>query len=156
MARIAVIGAGMGAMAAAARLATGGHRVAVYERVDTHGGAVRRYGRDGFGFDTGPGLLHLPAVYRDLFLKTGKKSLEQSVALSQVEPAARHLFADGTDVVLPNASRGGVVAALDAALGEGAGERWSELLVRARDVWDATRRPLLEDALAMRPGRPRP
>lgn len=151
MARIAVIGAGMGAMAAAARLATGGHRVAVYERVDTHGGAVRRYGRDGFGFDTGPGLLHLPAVYRDLFLKTGKKSLEQSVALSQVEPAARHLFADGTDVVLPNASRGGVVAALDAALGEGAGERWSELLVRARDVWDATRRPLLEDALAAGP-----
>ncbi|MFJ5214976.1 phytoene desaturase family protein [Streptomyces sp. NPDC088354] len=151
MARIAVIGAGMGAMAAAARLATGGHRVAVYERADTHGGAVRRYERDGFGFDTGPGLLHLPAVYRDLFLKTGKKSLEQSVALSQVDPAGRHLFADGTDVVLPNASRGGVVAALDAALGAGSGERWSDLLVRARDVWDATRRPLLEDALAADP-----
>ncbi|MFD0384208.1 NAD(P)-binding protein [Streptomyces stramineus] len=32
MARIAVIGAGMGAMAAAARLAVAGHRVAVYER----------------------------------------------------------------------------------------------------------------------------
>ncbi|MFJ4984655.1 phytoene desaturase family protein [Streptomyces sp. NPDC088732] len=151
MARIAVIGAGMGAMAAAARLATGGHRVAVYERAASHGGAVRRYERDGFGFDTGPGLLHLPAVYRDLFLKTGRKSLEESVALSQVEPAGRHLFADGTEAVLPNASRGGVVAALDAALGEGAGERWSELLVRARDVWDATRRPLLEDALAVGP-----
>lgn len=148
MARIAVIGAGMGAMAAAARLATGGHRVAVYERAGTHGGAVRRLERAGFGFDTGPGLLHLPAVYRDLFVKTGRESLEESVALRQVDPASRHVFADGTSVSLPNASRGGVVAALDEALGSGAGERWSELLVRAREVWDATRRPLLEDALA--------
>ncbi|NUT30603.1 MAG: NAD(P)-binding protein, partial [Streptomyces sp.] len=38
MARIAVIGAGMGAMAAAARLAVAGHRVAVYERTETYGG----------------------------------------------------------------------------------------------------------------------
>ncbi|WP_406264037.1 NAD(P)/FAD-dependent oxidoreductase [Actinacidiphila glaucinigra] len=148
MARIAVIGAGMGAMAAAARLAIGGHRVAVYERAATHGGAVRRLERAGFGFDTGPALLHLPAVYRDLFVKTGRESLEDSVTLTQVDPASRHVFSDGTSVSLPNASRGGVVAALDAALGAGAGERWSELLVRAREVWDATRRPLLEDALA--------
>ena len=76
MARIAVIGAGMGAMAAAARLAVAGHRVAVYERSATYGGAVGRFERDGFAFDTGPGLLHLPAVYRDLFVKTGKEPLE--------------------------------------------------------------------------------
>ncbi|MGP3921633.1 phytoene desaturase family protein [Streptomyces sp. 8N616] len=147
MARIAVIGAGMGAMAAAARLAVAGHQVAVYERGETYGGAVRRFERDGFGFDTGPGLLHLPAVYRDLFVKTGKEPLEQRVELSQVDPASRHVFPDGTDVSLPNASRAGVVAALDAALGAGAGERWSDLISRARDVWDATRRPLLEEPL---------
>ncbi|MFI9234735.1 phytoene desaturase family protein [Streptomyces sp. NPDC053079] len=147
MARIAVIGAGMGAMAAAARLAVAGHRVAVYERAGTYGGGVGRLARDGFVFDTGPGLLHLPAVYRDLFVKTGKESLEQSLELSQVDPASRHLFADGTDFRLPNASRAGVVAALDGALGAGAGERWSELINRAREVWDATRRPLLEEPL---------
>lgn len=147
MARIAVIGAGMGAMAAAARLAVAGHRVAVFERGATHGGAVRRLERDGFTFDTGPGLLHLPAVYRDLFLKTGKESLESCVELSQVDPAGRHVFADGTSVALPNASRAGVLAALDEALGAGAGERWSALVGRAREAWDATRRPLLEEPL---------
>ncbi|MGW1195395.1 phytoene desaturase family protein [Streptomyces sp. NPDC002536] len=147
MARIAVIGAGMGAMAAAARLAVAGHRVAVYERAETPGGAVGRFERDGFVFDTGPGLLHLPAVYRDLFVKTGKEPLEQCVAMSQVDPASRHLFADGTDVSLPNASRAGVVQALDGAVGPGAGERWSDLVNRAREVWDATRRPLLEEPL---------
>jgi len=137
----------MGAMAAAARLAVAGHRVAVYERGATHGGAVGRFERDGFAFDTGPGLLQVPAVYRDLFVKTGKEPLEAGVDLVQVDPAARHLFADGTAVSLPNASRAGVVAALDEALGRGTGERWGAFLVRAREAWDRTRRPLLEEPL---------
>ncbi|MEW2572702.1 NAD(P)/FAD-dependent oxidoreductase [Streptomyces sp. NPDC047070] len=147
MARIVVIGAGMGAMAAAARLAVAGHRVTVYERAATYGGAVGRFERDGFSFDTGPGLLQLPAVYRDLFVKTGKEPLEACVDLVQVDPAARHVFADGTEVSLPNASRAGVVSALDGALGAGAGERWGDFLVRAREAWDRTRRPLLEEPL---------
>ncbi|KUN86562.1 phytoene dehydrogenase [Streptomyces bungoensis] len=147
MARIAVIGAGMGAMAAAARLAVAGHRVVVYERGGTYGGAVGRFERDGFAFDTGPGLLTLPAVYRDLFVKTGKEPLEDVVDLVQVDPAARHVFADGTRVSLPNASRAGVVSALDEALGAGAGQRWGDFLVRAREAWDRTRRPLLEEPL---------
>lgn len=147
MARIAVIGAGMGAMAAAARLAVAGHRVTVYERSRTYGGSVGRFAREGFAFDTGPALLHLPAVYRDLFVKTGKEPLERCVTLTQVDPASRHLFADGTDVSLPNASRGGVVAALDGALGAGAGAAWGEFLGRAGDAWDRSRRPLLEEPL---------
>lgn len=147
MAGIAVIGAGMGALTAAARLAVAGHRVTVYERTQTYGGAVRRFERDGFGFDTGPGLLPLPAVYRDLFVKTGKEPLEACVELVQVDPSARHVFADGTEVALPNASRAGVVAALDAALGAPAGQRWGDFLVRAREAWDRTRRPLLEEPL---------
>lgn len=124
MARIAVIGAGTGAMAAAARLAVAGHRVTVYERSRTYGGSLGRYAHEGFVFDTGPSLLHLPAVYRDLFVKTGKESLEQRVTLTQVDPASRHHFADGTAVSLPNASRAGVVGALDGALGKGSGVRW--------------------------------
>lgn len=147
MGRIAVIGAGMGAMAAAARLAVAGHRVTVYERTETYGGAVRRFERDGFAFDTGPALLPLPAVYRDLFVKTGKEPLEDCVELVQVDPSARHVFADGTVVSLPNASRAGVVGALDEALGSGAGQRWGDFLVRAREAWDRTRRPLLEEPL---------
>ncbi len=148
MARIVVIGAGMGSLAVAARLATGGHRVAVYERSRTYGGGVGRLRRDGFAFDTGPGLLHLPAVYRDLFVKTGREPLERCVELVQVDPSSSHLLPDGTRVTLPNASRAGVVAALDTAFGPGAGERWSAVLNRARSVWEATRRPLLEDTLA--------
>lgn len=147
MARIAVIGAGMGAMAAAARLAVAGHRVVVYERTETYGGALRRVERDGFSFDTGPGLLPLPAVYRDLFVKTGREPLEACVELVQVDPSSHHVFADGTRLSLPNASRAGVVSALEETLGASAARRWGDFLVRAREAWDRSRRPLLEEPL---------
>ncbi|MER8182583.1 NAD(P)/FAD-dependent oxidoreductase [Kitasatospora sp. NPDC094015] len=151
MARIVIIGAGMSGLAAAARLATVGHRVTVCEATGGYGGVLGRYERDGFAFDTGPGLLSLPAVYRDLALKTGKEPLEQLVELVPVEPESRHLFPDGTEVVLPNASRGGVGQALDAAFGPGSGARWGEVMNRGRAVWEATRRPLLEEPLPADP-----
>ncbi|MET9963478.1 NAD(P)/FAD-dependent oxidoreductase [Streptomyces sp. NPDC006326] len=147
MARIAVIGAGMGAMATAARLAVAGHQVTVYERSAGHGGSLGRHEREGFAFDTGPGLLHLPAVYRDLFVKTGKRPLEDCAELVQLDPALRHVLADGTELTLPGASRGGAAAVLDQTFGAGAGERWNGVLGRARDAWNATRRPLLEEPL---------
>lgn len=147
MARIAVIGAGMGAMATAARLAVAGHQVTVYERGTTYGGAVGRYARDGFVFDTGPGLVHLPAVYRDLFVKTGKRPLEECAELVQIDPAVRYVLPDGRTVTFPGGSHGGAAAAVDSSFGPGSGERWSAVLGRARDAWDATRRPLLEEPL---------
>ncbi|MBV2153591.1 NAD(P)/FAD-dependent oxidoreductase [Kitasatospora sp. SUK 42] len=151
MAKIVIIGAGMSGLAAASRLATLGHRVTVCEAGGTYGGMVGRYERDGFAFDTGPGLLTLPAVYRDLALKTGKEPLEQLVELAPVDPESRHLFPDGTAVSLPNASRGGVSQALDAAFGAGSGALWSEVMNRGRAVWEATRRPLLEEPLPADP-----
>ncbi|MGW2249785.1 phytoene desaturase family protein [Kitasatospora sp. NPDC001660] len=147
MARIVIIGAGMSGLAAASRLATLGHRVTVCEASGTYGGMVGRYERDGFAFDTGPGLLTLPAVYRDLALKTGREPLEQLVELAPVDPESRHLFPDGTALTLPNASRGGVAQALDDAFGAGSGARWNAVVNRGRTVWEATRRPLLEEPL---------
>jgi phytoene dehydrogenase-like protein len=68
------------------------------------------------------------------------------VPLTRTDPVVEHRLADGTVVRLP-AATGGTRAALDAALGAGAGERWTDLLARARRVWEATRRPLVEEPL---------
>ncbi len=71
--KIIVIGAGMAGLACAARLAKRGHTVTIFEATGFAGGKCRTEWIDGYAFDTGPSLLTLPAVYRDLFLKTGKR-----------------------------------------------------------------------------------
>lgn len=146
MARVVVIGAGMGGLAVAARLQTVGHHVTVLEQASAVGGKLGRFARDGFTFDTGPTLLTLPAVYRDLFLKTGD-ALERSIDLVAVDPACHYRFADGTELDLPNASRVRTVAALDTALGAGSGQQWAALMDRAGLIWDVARGPFLQAPL---------
>ena len=103
MAKISVIGAGIGGMSAAARLARQGHDVTIYENSDRSGGKCRTEWFGDYGFDTGPSLLTLPAVYRDLFLKTGKR-LEHILELTPVDPAFSYHFRDGKSVTLTNLS----------------------------------------------------
>ena len=142
-----VIGAGMGGLAAAARLGALGHQVTVVEQSAVIGGKLGRYERDGFGFDTGPSLLTLPAVYRDLFLKTGKP-LEDALELEPVDPVCHYRFADGLELDIPNCAPHLVARAWDEALGDGAGADWTAFMAHAARVWDVTRGPFLEAPLA--------
>lgn len=146
MARIIVIGAGMGGMAAAARLRIKGHDVTVVEASATHGGKLGTLRRDGFAFDTGPTVLTLPAVYRDLFLKTGGP-LEESIDLVALEPGVTYRFADGSRLDLPGAGAGRAAEAMGDALGGRAADDWRALMARAGRMWAAIRRPLLESQL---------
>lgn len=148
MAEVVVIGAGMGGLAAAARLSVKGHRVRILEAGPNYGGKLGSYSRDGFVFDTGPSLLTLPAVYRDLFIKTGRSQLEDCVDLQPVEPAFRYAFADGTVAELPGSGTGACATALGDALGGAAADDWRVLMKRAGEVWRITRRPVLESPLS--------
>ena len=148
MARVVVIGAGMGGMAAAARLSVKGHQVTLLEQAATYGGKLGSYRRDGFVFDTGPSLLTLPAVYRDLFIKTGRGELDDLVDIQPVEPAFAYTWADGTRAVLPGCGTGAVAAALGEALGGSAAEDWRALMRHAARVWQLTRQPVLESPLS--------
>jgi phytoene desaturase len=143
---VVVVGAGLGGLAAAARLAAAGHAVTVCEQAPVVGGKLGRYARDGFVFDTGPSLLTLPAVYRDLFLATGGP-LADHVELVPVDPVCHYRFADGVELDMPNVSRTRIAAAWDDALGGGAGADWSSFMERAARIWDATRDTFLESAL---------
>jgi phytoene desaturase len=147
MSRVVVIGAGVGGMAAAARLAVKGHEVTIVEQAPTWGGKLALYERDGFVFDTGPSLFTLPAVYRDLFLKTGR-SLEQSVDLQPVEPAFGYHFADGSSVVVPGVDPARCAKAFGDAFGGSANEDWRALIERAGRMWRITREPFLQSPLA--------
>jgi phytoene desaturase len=146
VAEVAVIGAGMGGLAAAARLAAAGHRVTVFEQAATHGGKLGTLHRDGFTFDTGPSLLTLPQVYRDLFAETGAPLWEQ-VEIVPVEPTCHYRFPDGTELDLPHAERD-VDAALAAAFGGRAARQWRGVMSEAERLWDLIGEPVLQNPLA--------
>src|SRR3954449_10717160 len=146
MARVVVVGAGLGGLACAARLAAVGHRVTVCEQAPQVGGKLGVLAKDGFVFDTGPSLLTLPAVYRDLFLATGGP-LEPEVPLEPVDPVCVYRFADGTPLAMPNGPRSAIARAWDESLGAGTGADWTAFLSRAGAIWDATRGTFLEAPL---------
>lgn len=93
--RVAVVGAGLGGLAAAIRLACAGADVTVLERADRPGGRAGRFERDGFRFDTGPSVLTMPALFEELFTLAGER-MADSVHLERLDPAYRAVFADGS------------------------------------------------------------
>jgi phytoene dehydrogenase-like protein len=150
VAQILIVGAGMSGMAAAARLAARRHEVTVCDASATFGGALSTWRHGDLSFDTGPYTLTLPAVYRDLFVKTGSRKasaaakLEDRVDLQPLDPVRRYVFPDGTRLDLPNASRGRLRAAFDEAFGGGAGDGWLRLIDHGGRAWEVLRPALVE------------
>ncbi|GMA32856.1 phytoene desaturase family protein [Litorihabitans aurantiacus] len=143
--RVVVIGAGVGGLAAAARLAALGHRVTVLEAADAIGGKLGTYERDGYVFDTGPSLVTMPQVFEDLFDATGAP-LADAVDLERLDVACRYTFPDGTGVDLPGRIEE-IPAALDAALGAGTGEQWAAFTRDAAAIWDVAEQPFLRSPI---------
>lgn len=69
---IAVIGAGIGGLAAAARLAHQGHSVTVYEKLPRCGGRANIIEDKGFKIDTGPSFVLMPDFYKEVFSSCGR------------------------------------------------------------------------------------
>jgi phytoene desaturase len=149
MSRIVVIGAGVGGLAAAARLASAGHRVTVCEQAPVVGGKLGRLDRvteaGRFRFDTGPPLLTLPQVFADLFQETGEP-MEAVLDPRPVEPISRYRFPDGTRLDT-TADLDVLTARLDAAFGPGSGRDWRALSQRAERIWQTVRGPFLGSAV---------
>jgi phytoene desaturase len=94
MKQILVIGAGLGGLSVAIRLARQGRRVTVLEKNERIGGKMNVWVDKGYTFDTGPTLLTMPFVVEDLFASVGKR-LEDHLELVRVDPICRYFFPDG-------------------------------------------------------------
>ena len=92
--RIVVVGAGVGGMAAAARLAKDGFRVTVVERNDQVGGRARIWKKDGYVFDMGPSWYLMPEVFERFFAQFGKTPADY-YELKQLAPSYRVFFGNG-------------------------------------------------------------
>lgn len=92
---IAVIGAGLGGLAAACTLAARGHRVILFDKNPWGGGKAAVLQREGFRFDMGPTILTLPSVLRRIFAEADLK-LADHLELIRLDPQWRSFFTDGS------------------------------------------------------------
>lgn len=143
MSTVLVIGAGVGGLAAAARLAAHGHDVTVLEQSPHIGGKLGWESFSGCGFDTGPSLLTLPALLRDTFEQTG--GWPDSLVLQRVSPLSSVRFADGSGFTVHD-DLDQFCAELE-AWAPGAGQDWSRLATRAARMWEATKETFVEREL---------
>lgn len=143
MARVVVVGGGLGGCAAAVRLAKLGHEVTLVEQLSAVGGDLGFVHDSGFRWDSGPSATTLPGALRDLFKKSGRP-LERELDLVQLPVLREHRFDDDARVLLPPISRIAQRDALDSGLGNGSGHRWLEWTDGFARVWELLRTEYLE------------
>src|SRR5689334_9422574 len=108
MAKIAVIGGGLGGLAAACVAQARGHEVTLFDKNPWLGGKAavlnlpdptRPGSNQGFRFDMGPTILTVPRVLRRIFAEAGR-DLQADLPLIRLDPQWRCFFDDGTRIDL--------------------------------------------------------
>ena len=94
-----VIGAGIGGIATAARLAKNGYNVTVLEKESTPGGRANQIVRDGHRFDIGPTLFLMPEIWEETFAALGEK-MSDHLELTRIDPTYKVHFDDGLKLEL--------------------------------------------------------
>jgi len=92
---LVIIGAGIGGMSAAIRLAAAGRHVTIFEQNPGPGGKVSRLRAADFTWDRGPSVVTMRGVFEQLFESVGRR-LEDYLVLEAVEPLTRYFYPDGT------------------------------------------------------------
>jgi len=96
---VLIIGAGIGGIATAARLAKNGFEVTVVEKNDQPGGRCGQFIRDGHRFDIGPTLFLMPEVWEETFTALGER-MSDHLDLRRIDPTYKVHFEDGLQLAL--------------------------------------------------------
>ena len=141
---VAIVGAGIGGLAAALRLAYKGVKVTVLEQHSTAGGKMRTVPSDAGPVDAGPTVLTMKPVFEALFSDVGLR-LEDHLTLIPQDILARHFWPDGTTLNLmrePDARR----ANIDTAFGAKSATEFMNFSNRARQLYEAFDAPMMQSS----------
>jgi len=94
-----IIGAGIGGIATAGRLARQGYDVTVIEKNEKPGGRCNQIIRDGHRFDLGPTLFLMPEVFAETYAALGER-MEDHLDLRRIDPTYKVYFEDGLQLQL--------------------------------------------------------
>ncbi len=135
---VVVIGAGMGGLAAAVRLAAAGHAVTLVESAATPGGKMRTLPSAAGPVDAGPTVLTMRRVFDDLFALAGER-LDDHLTLIAQPILARHWWPDGSRLDL-HADPDATLTAIEAFAGRreaDAFRRFDQLSAALFNAFDA-------------------
>jgi phytoene desaturase len=93
--KVAIIGAGIGGIASAIRLANKGFEVEVYEANTYAGGKLSSFEENHYRFDAGPSLFTMPHLVDELFQISNKKP-ENYFEYIRLPEVCRYFWEDGT------------------------------------------------------------
>ena len=103
--KVAVIGSGIAALAAATRLAAGGFAVTIFEKNGYAGGKLGHLESAGYSFDRGPSLFTQAALFDQHFKDCGRRR-EDYLQWERLEEGTRYFWNDGTRLeAFPDAQR---------------------------------------------------
>jgi 1-hydroxycarotenoid 3,4-desaturase len=148
--RAVVIGAGIGGLAAALRLALTGIDVEVIEKEATPGGKIRQVAAGRSLIDAGPTVFTMRDVFDDLFGAAGA-SLDDHVAIRPAEILARHTWDEGAGLDL-FAEHERSVAAIGDFAGAEAARGYRAFAAEAKRIHDILERPFLRGSKVWPPG----
>lgn len=97
MTKAAIIGAGIGGIATAVRLAVKGYNVTVFEAGETFGGKMQEFWLGKYRFDAGPSLFTLPHLVDELFALAGRNPSDY-FTYTRLDPITHYFWPDGSHV----------------------------------------------------------
>ncbi len=97
MKKAIVVGAGIGGLSSAIRLAHQGWQVQVFEQNSGAGGKMSEYQAQGFRWDMGPSVITMRHVIEGLFNDVGR-TLTDYLTLLPLNPLTRYFYPDGTQL----------------------------------------------------------
>ncbi|MCL3883090.1 1-hydroxycarotenoid 3,4-desaturase CrtD [Marivita sp. GX14005] len=139
---IVIVGAGIGGLAAALRLAYAGCDVTVLERHATPGGKLRTTPSSAGPVDAGPTVLTLRPVFEALFADVGER-LEDHLTLQADAVLARHYWPDGTGLDLC-ADHAQSAANVEVAFGARARSDFLAFSARAKRLFEGFDAPVMQ------------
>ncbi|HEX6499024.1 MAG TPA: phytoene desaturase family protein [Micromonosporaceae bacterium] len=140
--RVVIVGAGLGGLACALRLAATGREVTVVEREPLPGGRAGRLVDGGYEFDTGPTVLTMPDLIAETLAAVDER-LADWLDLTPLDPAYRAHYPDGStlDVITNTARMAGEVSRV---CGPREADGYLRFVEYARHLWKLERHDFIE------------
>ena len=140
--RVVIVGAGLGGLSCAMRLAATGRDVTVLEREPVPGGRAGRLEISGYLFDTGPTVLTMPELLADAFAAVDE-DMSDWLTLTRLDPAYRAHFPDGSTLdVIADSVR--MAAEVSRVCGPREADGYLRFAAYARRMWQLQRSDFIE------------